>query len=450
MPITAVRALKVTPLHSAKHLMSNTALCHGGAMRLKAIIISCYLVASCAHCQQLLVPMDEAQSDHLRAYGLTWWALAEPRAWECEWLLNYRAGSFVLPDLPEVRARAAEMGVTVVPIGPAEVARMSEIIEQSNMQRLHLTKAPEIAVYTPDYSEPWDDAVTLALTYAEVEYDTVWDREVMRGALKDYDWLHLHHEDFTGSYGKFFSSFAHEPWYRRQVLASRAAAEELGFASVQECKKAVAATIARWVADGGFLFAMCLAADSLDVALASQGVDTVPSAIDGSPMDPDAQMKLDFTATLAFRNFELVADPMVTEIADIDVPPFPVSFVSQGEVFDLFEFSAQQDPIPTMLTQCHVGQVPDFLGQTTAFRRSTLKPTVVVLGDYSDAERVKYIHGGYGEGTFTFLAGHDPEDYAHIIGSDPTDLSLHRNSPGYRLILNNILFPAAKTRERKT
>ncbi len=398
----------------------------------------------------LLVPMDDAQTDHLRAYGLTWWCLAEPRGYETQWLLNYRAGSFIVPDRSDVRARAQEMGVTVKAITDAENEAISEVIEQSNMQRLHLTRAPDIAVYTPEYAEPWDDAVTLALTYAEVDYDTVWDREVIRGALEDYDWLHLHHEDFTGNYGKFFSSFANEPWYRRQVRASRAAAEDLGFDNVQQCKKAVAATIASWVADGGFLFAMCSAADTLDIALASQGVDIVAAPIDGTPMDPDAQEKLDFTATLAFRDFTLVTDPMDPEIADIDVPPYPVSFVSQGEVFELFEFSARQDPIPTMLTQCHVDQVADFLGQTTAFRQSALKPTVVVLGDYPDEDRVKYIHGGYGEGTFTFLAGHDPEDYAHIIGSDPTDLSLHRNSPGYRLILNNILFPAAKTQERKT
>ena len=419
-------------------------------MRLTAFTVIIAFTLAPAATGQLLVPMDGAQTDHLRAYGLTWWCLAEPRNYDCEWLLNYRSGSFILPDRPDVRARAQELGVSVQPLTPQEFEAILGVIEQSNMQRLHLTKAPDIAVYTPEYAEPWDDAVTLALTYAEVEYDTVWDREVIRGGLADYDWLHLHHEDFTGNYGKFFSSFANEPWYRRQVLASRSAAEDLGFASVQECKKAVAATIARWVAEGGFLFAMCSAADTLDIALASQAVDIVPAPIDGTPMDPDAQERLDFTATLAFRDFKLYTDPMHPEIADIDVPPFPVSFVSQGETFDIFEFSARQDPIATMLTQCHVGQVPDFLGQTTAFRRSALKPTVVVLGDYPGEDRVKYIHGGYGTGTFTFLAGHDPEDYAHIIGSDPTDLSLHRNSPGYRLILNNILFPAAKTREKKT
>lgn len=413
-------------------------------------IVALLLVTPAAWSQQLLVPMDDAQTDHLRAYGLTWWSLQTPREYECQWLLNYRFGSFMVPDRPDVRDRAAELGVSVEPVDAAAMAEIDAVIERSNMQRLHLTKAPTIAVYTPSYTEPWDDAVTLALTYAQVEYDTVWDREVIHGALAEYDWLHLHHEDFTGNYAKFFSTFADEPWYRRQVIESRRAAEKLGFPDVQTCKKAVAATIARWVAEGGFLFAMCSAADSLDIALATQGVDIVCAPVDGTPMDPQAQEKLDTSATLAFEDFRLVTDPMTPEVADIDVSPGRTAMVSHGEVFELFEFSARQDPIPTMLTQCHVGQVADFLGQTTAFRRDTLKDRVVVLGDFPGRDKVKYIHGSYVKGTFTYLAGHDPEDYAHIIGEDATDLSLHRHSPGYRLILNNILFPAARTRERKT
>ncbi|MFO8079414.1 MAG: asparagine synthetase B [Armatimonadota bacterium] len=400
--------------------------------------------------QQLLVPMDDAQADHLRAYGLTWWCLDEPREYECEWLLNYRAGAFVVPDLPDVRARAQEMGVSVESIPQADAEAIHATIEQANMQRLHLTKAPKIAVYTPSYAEPWDDAVTLALTYAEVEYDAIWDRDVIGGALEKYDWLHLHHEDFTGNYGRFFSSFANEAWYRRMVLESRAAADDLGFPDVQACKKAVATTIAAWVAEGGFLFAMCSAADSLDIALAGHDFDLVVAPVDGTPVPHDAQERLDFTSTLAFTDFHLESNPMAPEIADIDVSPGQHAMISEGETFELFEFSARQDPIPTMLTQCHVDQVADFLGQTTAFRRSALKDSVVVLGDFPGEDRVKYIHGGYADGTFTYLAGHDPEDYAHIIGEDPTDLSLHRHSPGYRLILNNILFPAAKTKERKT
>ena len=400
--------------------------------------------------QRLLVPMDEAQADHLRAYGLTHWCLQEPREYECEWLINYRSGAFMLPDTADVRTRAAELGVTVQPIGDTEAAAVYALIEEENMQRIQLTRAAKIAVYVPPYNEPWDDAVTLALTYAEVEYDKLWDREVLAGGLAEYDWLHLHHEDFTGNFGKFFASFGNEPWYRRQVVESRSIADDLGFPSTQALKKAVAATIAQWVADGGFLFAMCSAADTLDIALAAEGVDIVPAPIDGSPMDPAAQARLDVSATMAFRDFQLVVDPYAPEIADIDVSPGPTSFVSQGEVFELFEFSAKQDPIPTMLTQCHVGQVADFLGQTSAFRRGCLKDTLVVMGDFPGQDRVKYIHGDYAEGTFTFLAGHDPEDYAHIIGEPATELSLHRHSPGYRLILNNILFPAAKTQERKT
>ncbi len=406
------------------------------------------LAPACA--QHLLVPMDQVQTDHLRAYGLTHWCLQEPRTYQCEWLINYRAGAFLLPDSPDVRARAVELGVTVQPTSAGEAQAIYAVIEEHNMQRVHLTRAAKIAVYVPPYNEPWDDAVTLALTWAEVEYDKLWDREVLAGGLQEYDWLHLHHEDFTGNFGKFFASFGNEPWYRRQVVESRAIADELGFGSTQALKKTVAATIAAWVADGGFLFAMCSAADTMDLALGSSGVDIVPAPVDGTPMDPNAQARLDFAATMAFRDFTLVTDPYAHEIADIDVSPGPSSFVSQGEVFDLFEFSAKQDPIPTMLTQCHVGQVSDFLGQTSAFRRGSLKDSLVVLGDYPGEDRVKYIHGDYVDGTFTFMAGHDPEDFAHIIGEPPTDLSLHRHSPGYRLILNNILFPAAKTEERKT
>ncbi len=407
-------------------------------------------LALSASAQTLLVPMDDAQADHLRAYGLTHWCLQEPREYECEWLINYRAGAFVLPDSPDVRARASELGVTVQPIGEMEAAAIYALIEEENMQRIHLTKAARIAVYVPPYNEPWDDAVTLALAYAEVEYDKLWDRDVLTGGLAEYDWLHLHHEDFTGNFGRFFASFGNEPWYRRQVVESRAVADELGFPSVQAAKKSVAATIAAWVAEGGFLFAMCSAADTMDIALASQGLDVVPAPIDGTPMDPAVQTSLDFAATMAFDDFHLVIDPYAQELADIDVSPGPSSFVSQGQVFELFEFSAKQDPIPTMLTQCHTGQVADFLGQTSAFRRSCLKDNVVILGDSPGQDKVKYIHGDYVDGTFTFLGGHDPEDYAHIIGEPPTDLSLHRHSPGYRLILNNILFPAAKTEERKT
>ncbi len=400
--------------------------------------------------QWLLVPMDRAQTDHLRAYGLTYWCLDEPRGYQCEWLLNYRCGSFLVPDRPDVRARARELGVAVEAVGDAKLGAIYNTVRRENMERLVLTKAARIAVYIPPDKEPWDDAVTLALTYAQVPYDKVWDREILGGALKRYEWLHLHHEDFTGQFGKFWASFGHEAWYQKMVVTARRTAAELGFPSVQALKAAVASEIARWVSEGGFLFAMCLAADSLDVALAARGVDIVPPQIDGTPIDPHAQEKLDYRPCFAFRDFKLVLDPMVSEISDIDVQPPNPGFSSTGEAFELFEFSAKQDPICTMLVQCHTASVPDFLGQTSAFRRSRLKDTVIVLGDFPGQDKVKYIHGDYGKGTFTFLAGHDPEDYAHVVGEPPTDLSLHKHSPGYRLILNNILFPAAKVRQKKT
>lgn len=419
----------------------------------KRFFISLVLAVFCAlpaHGQHLLAPMDKAQTDHLRAYGLTYWCLQSPRAYECEWLLNYRGGSFLLPDLPDIRARAVAMHVSVESVSAAALGRLAKTIADNNMDRVQLTRAPKIAVYVPPDNLPWDDAVRMALDYAQIEYKTVWDREVLAGKLDGYDWLHLHHEDFTGQFGKFYTSFANQPWYRRQVLSSTQVAQQCGFSSVGAEKQAVAARIAQWTHHGGLLFAMCSAPDSLDVALAAQGMDIVPPQIDGTPMDPNANAKLNFGATMAFRNFKLVTDPAVVEISNIDVQPPAAPTVSQGQTFELFEFSAKQDPIATMLTQDHVGRVPDFMGLTSSFRRSLLKDNVIVLGDFPGTDHVKYIHGDYGDGTFTFLGGHDPEDYAHFVGEPATDLSYHPNSPGYRLILNNVLFPAAKTKERKT
>lgn len=408
------------------------------------------LLAVPAFSQSLLVPMDSAQTDHLKAYGLTYWCLQEPRLYQCEWLLNYRAGAFLLPDRPEVRARAQAMGVAVEGANDAALAAIGGRIQQENMERIVLTKAPRVAVYVRPDVVPWDDAVRLALDYAEIKYDKVWDKEVLAGKLQDYDWLHLHHEDFTGQFGKFFGTFQERPWYRQMVLTSRTTAQELGFDSVAKLKGAVANKIARRVANGGFVFAMCCAADSLDIALAAQGVNIVPPEIGGSPIAPDVDRRLDYSVTMAFKDFHLQTNPFIVQLSDIDVPPVGRSLVSTGEKFELFEFSAKEDPIPTMLTQCHVTAVADFLGQTTAFHRHLLKSTVLVMGDFPAQDKVKYIHGDYGKGTFTFYAGHDPEDYAHLIGDPPTDLSLHRHSPGYRLILNNILFPAAKVRQKKT
>lgn len=408
------------------------------------------LALSPVRAQSLLVPMDQAQTDHLRAYGLTYWCLQAPRGYECDWLLNYRGGSFLLPDGPDVRTRATELGVLVEPVSGAEVQGIYQTVAEENMERLQLTVAPRVAVYVPPDNEPWDDAVRMALEYAQIPYQTVWDREVLAGRLADCDWLHLHHEDFTGQFGKFWSTFSSQPWYRRQVLSSTTMAAELGFAGVWALKEAVAASIAEWVTQGGLLFAMCCAPDSLDVALAAQGLDLVPPEIDETPAAADAQERLDFRRAMAFRDFRLVTDPMLTEISDIDVQPMGEATVSHGQTFELFEFSAKQDPIVTMLTQCHVSHVPDFMGLTSAFRRSALKDNVIVLGDFPEQDKVKYIHGDYGQGTFTFLGGHDPEDFAHFVGEPATDLAFHPHSPGYRLILNNVLFPAAKTKPRKT
>ncbi|MCE5238158.1 asparagine synthetase B [bacterium] len=407
------------------------------------------LAAAPVTAQHLLVPMDKTQTNHLRAYGLTYWCLQAPRGYECEWLLNFRGGSFLLPDTAEVRARAGAMGVLVSPLDGAGREALNRTIAQGNMERVQLTRAPRVAVYVPPDNEPWDDAVRVALEYAQIEYKTVWDREVLAGKLADYDWLHLHHEDFSGQFGRFYTTFANTPWYRRQVQSSQQVAQALGFPSVCAEKQAVAAAIAGWVGKGGLLFAMCSAPDSLDVALAAQGLDIVPPQIDGTPLDLQANSKLNFARTLAFRSFKLVMDPSVVEISDIDVEAAGGTR-STGQAFELFEFSAKQDPIATMLVQDHVARVPDFMGLTTAFRRGALKDTAIVLGDFPGQDKVKYIHGDYGEGTYTFLGGHDPEDYAHFVGEPATDLSFHPHSPGYRLILNNVLFPAAKTKERKT
>ncbi len=421
-------------------------------MRVRASIacLGLVLAAPPTGAQRLLVPMDEAQSNHLRAYGLAYWCLEEPRGYACEWLLNYRAGAFLLADVPEVRARAGEMGVAIQPVSDAEVGRIYATISEGNMERIALERAPKVAVYVPPDAEPWDDAVTLALTYAEIKYEEVWDPDILAGKLNDYDWLHLHHEDFTGQFSKFFVGFRHERWYRRMVETEQAAAKAGGFGTVQAHKCAVAKAIRDYVERGGFLFAMCAACDTLDIALAAEGVDIVPAEIDGTGVDPGAQARLDYGKAFAFRGFQLESRAYVTEFSDIDVSPERETMVSEGQVFKLFEFSAKQDPVVTMLSQCHTGVIHDFLGLTTGFRMSRIKDSVIIMGSSPDGETAKYIHGDHGDGTFTFYGGHDPEDYAHVVGEAATDLSLHKHSPGYRLILNNILFPAAKRIERKT
>lgn len=400
--------------------------------------------------QKLLIPMDLTQTDHLKAYGIVYWVLKQDI--RVEWLLNYRGGSFLMDHYSGIEKELRLRGVKFETVSAAELLEIYSVIEESNMDIALLEKAAKIAVYSPPNMQPWDDAVTLALTYGEIDYDVIWDVEVMEGRLKEYDWLHLHHEDFTGQYGKFYANYRHQAWYQEQQREFEKTARQLGFEKVSEEKKAIARKIKEYVGRGGFLFAMCSATDALDIALAAEGVDIVASVFDGDPVDPNAQAKLDFEKTLAFENFTLYPDPMIYEYSDIDYPPSfqAVTPGAEADYFTLFEFSAKYDPVPTMLTQNHVGIIKGFMGQTTGYRREKIKKTVVVMGEVVDGEQVKYIHGNYGRGTFTFLGGHDPEDYRHYVGDPPTRLELHKNSPGYRLILNNVLFPSARKKEQKT
>lgn len=400
--------------------------------------------------QQLLIPMDESQSNHLKAYGLLFNHLKDGS--KATWLLNYRGGSFLTSSNQELIRKARIKNIHIEIISESQAAQIIQTIESpgSNTSVVNLEKAPRIAVYTPDQALPWDDAVTLALSYAEVEYDKIWDIEVLNGSLQNYDWLHLHHEDFTGQYGKFWASYRNNPWYITQVKQMEAMASELGFNKVSEQKRAVAQTIKDFVGNGGFLFAMCSGTDTFDIALASEGLDIAPTPFDGDPVDPNTQEQLDFSKSLAFENFSISLNPLEYEHADIDVPVAIDEIDQSLDFFTLFEFSAKWDPVPTMLTQNHVSSVRGFYGQTTAFRSDKIKSSVVILGESPGRDQAKYIHGNYGNGTFTFYAGHDPEDYTHRVNDPPTDLALHPNSPGYRLILNNILFPAAKKKKQKT
>jgi hypothetical protein len=394
--------------------------------------------------------MDLTQTDHLKAYGIAYWSLQ--RGTDVQWLLNYRGGSFLVDYFQEIENECLIRGVYYETIDNNQVNRIYATIEQENMERILLEKAPKVAVYTPPNTQPWDDAVTLALAYSEIEYDKVYDAEVLAEKLMEYDWLHLHHEDFTGQYGKFYGSFRNAPWYIRDVQVNEILAGELGFRTVPEAKGAVAHEIKKYVLEGGFLFAMCSATDALDIALSAQDVDIVDIPFDGTPPDPNYRSKLDYSQALAFENFYLYTDPNVYEFSDIDIPP---SFAPRlrgpdDDYFSLFEFSAKYDPVPTMLTQNHVGIVKGFMGQTTMFERSKIKSSVIIMGEIEGTKEVKYIHGNAGKGTYTFYGGHDPEDYTHAVGDPPTQLELHKNSPGYRLILNNILFPAARKKKLKT
>lgn len=397
--------------------------------------------------QWVLIPMDRSQSNHLKAYGLTHWALVQELS--AEWLLNYRDGSFLIPDLAEVRRQAALRGVTIVPVDAAAEASIRATIAESNMEAVPLERAPRVAVYTPPNSTPWDDAVTMALEYAEIEYETIWDGEVLTGDLSEYEWIHLHHEDFTGQYSKFYMTYSGAPWLQDEVARNRAVAREHGYATVPDLKKAVAQRIRDYVEDGGFLFAMCSATETLELALAAgPAVDIAASYADGTPPDPDASARMEWDRAMAFTGADVQVNPSISAFSDIDGHQVNTAWREELGAFSLFDFSAKFDPVPSMLTQNHESILPDFYGLTTSFRKDRLQPSVIVLAE--EGPWAKYVHGNVGEGTFTYFGGHDPEDPEHQIGDPATDLALHPNSPGYRLILNNVLFPAAKKQTLKT
>jgi hypothetical protein len=421
--------------------------------KLAAVIVLAGSLCSVALPQaKLLIPMDLQQTDHLKAYGIAYLALT--RGYMVDWLLNYRGGSFLVDYSESLAGECRIRNVLATGTSAAEAAQIFAEVQRddNNMDVVRLEKAPTIAVYVPPGFQPWDDAVRLALEYAEIKYDKLWDEEVLAGKLAQYDWLHLHHEDFTGQYGKFYASFAGAGWYQEQQAMQEREAKRLGYRKVSELKKAVARTIKEYVAGGGFMFAMCSATDTYDIALAAENTDICDVMYDGDPPDRDAQQRLDFSKTLAFTDFTLETNPLRYEYSDIDQPPSDMLGLQNPDTdyFTLFEFSAKFDPVPTMLTQNHVNVIHGFLGQTTRFKKSLIKRTVIILAEQQGTDQVQYLHGNYGRGTFTFYGGHDPEDYQHAVGDPPTDLSLHKNSPGYRLILNNILFPAAKKKQQKT
>jgi len=403
-----------------------------------------------ANATYLFIPMDLEQKNHLKAYGIAYFAIKKEI--DVSWLLNYRGGSFMHPYNATVEDECVIRGVSYQVIADVQAAAiLNEIAAtESNMDEVKLTKTPKIAVYSPKSKLPWDDAVTLALTYAEIPYDVIYDEEVMNDVLPKYDWLHMHHEDFTGQYGKFWGAYRNAAWYIEDVRTQEATAAKLGFSKVSQMKLAVTKKIRDFVMGGGYLFSMCSAPDSFDVALAADGIDICDVPFDGDPMDPQAQQKLNYDNCLAFTDFKLVTNPYTYEISDIDVDPTMHIKNKKSDYFTLFEFSAKWDPVPTMLTQNHQNVIAGFMGQTTAFNSSRIKPHIVILGETKIFNEARYIHGTYGNGTFTYYGGHDPEDYQHYVNDPPTDLNLFPNSPGYRLILNNVLFPAAKKQKQKT
>lgn len=403
-----------------------------------------------ASASYILIPMDaESQKEHLKAYGITYWVL--DKQLKANWLLNYRGGSFLLPDLPEIQRECQIRGVSFEVLSDSKAEQiLTEISSPSkNMDAVVLEKAPKIAVYSPKGMLPWDDAVTLVLTYAEIPYTIIYDEEVLSDQLLLYDWLHLHHEDFTGQYGKFYRAYRAAPWYIEAKREAEELASSLGYSKVSESKLAVAKKIRDYVVGGGFMFAMCSATDSFDIALSADGVDICEPMFDGDPSEPNYQNKIDYSKTFAFTDFILERNPMVYEFSSIDTTT-KRKIPKESDYFTLMDYSAKWDPIPTMLCQNHTALVKGFMGQTTAFERSQVKPNVLVMGENKRTGEARYIHGIRGKGFFTFYGGHDPEDYQHRVGDSPTELALHPTSPGYRLILNNVLFPAAKKKKQKT
>jgi len=419
-------------------------------LRLLVVVVSILVFPLNSLADKLLVPMDFHQTNHLKAYGVAYWIIE--RGQNAEWLLNYRGGSFMTEASEIIQNHCRLQGVFFELLNPTRAGQIYKEIEENNMEVVPLEKAPSIAIYTPSHKEPWDDAVTLALTYAEIPYTTLWDEEVLTGELEKFDWLHLHHEDFTAQYGKFYAAYRNALWYKQEQAISEKMARRLGYKKVSDEKKVVAQAVKDYVARGGFLFAMCSAGETMDISLSAKGVDIVPQELDGDPIDPGCQEKLDYSKSLAFTGFKVNTNALQYEHSNIDTTPDKLSFVGnpKADFFTLFDFSAKLDPVPTMLVQNHVNGVNGFMGQTTGFRKDLVKRHVIILGETVGQNEVKYLHGNFGRGTFTFFGGHDPEDYQHRVGDPPTDLSLHKNSPGYRLILNNVLFPAAKKKERKT
>lgn len=411
------------------------------------------LISASSFATHLLIPMDESQSNHLKAYGITYWVLQHEV--EVYWLLNYRGGSFMMKNAAEIENEFIIRGVAYEVIPDARsTAILSEIGNpEVNMDAIKLEKPPKIAVYSPKNKLPWDDAVTLVLTYAEIPYTVIYDEEIVTGALPLYDWLHLHHEDFTGQYGKFYGRYKNYPWYKEQVRTAEAMAQKLGFGKVSKLKLDVALKIREYVAGGGFLFSMCSGTDSYDIALAAKNTDICDYMFDGDGVAPNFNSQLDYSETFAFEDFRISNNPLEPEFSDIDATPVHSNYYQKNrkpDVFTLFDFSAKWDPVPTMLCQNHTPVIDGFMGLTTAYYKNLIKPGVLILGENKALNSAKYIHGKLGNGTWTFYGGHDPEDFQHFVGDPPTDLNLYPNSPGYRLILNNVLFPAAKKRKQKT